>query len=199
MSEASKENANPYGEPTEVVEQFYISEYDVSPMIAHYENARREFVEDTAEFLEENIPGTESIGNEMMAEELLDAVFEDLIEKIEDKGLGLWVTLNGNEEGKGKMDYPIYNRSPVGSFNSMQPTLHQVDSREPSEEFFEAVALMVEDNEEDGGASWGGAPEDLFNKLDDEEQELFYRIRSILIDGSITPEVGLLIDYAKSQ
>lgn len=197
MPEAPKENANPYGDPTEVVEQFYISEYDVSPMIAQYENARREFVEDTAEFLEENIPGTESIGNEMMAEELLDAVFEDLVEKIEEKGIGLWVTLNG--EGDGGMDYPIYNRSPVGSFNSMQPTLHQVDSREPSEEFFESLSLMVEDNEEEEGASWGGVPEDLFEKLDEEEQELFYRIRSILIDGSITPEVGLLIDYAKTQ
>lgn len=196
MSEDTDEPTNPYGEPTDVVKKFYISEYDVSALVAQYKDARQEFVEQTADFLENNIPGTESVGNEMMAEELLDEVFDDLVEKIEDTGVGLWVTLDG--EGKG-MDYPIYNRSPVGSFNSMQPALHQVDSREPSEEFFEAISLMVEDNEEEGGSGWGGAPEELFNAMDDVEQELFYRIRSILIDGSITPEVGLLIDYAQSK
>lgn len=196
MTEVTEEDStNPIGEPTDVVKRFYIAEYDVSALVAQYEEARQEFVEDTAEFFEQNIPGTESVGNEMMAEELLDEVFDDLIDKIEDTGVGLWVTLDG-ENG---MDFPIYNRSPVGSFNSMQPRLHQVRSREPSEEFFEAVSLMVDDNEEDGGTGWGGAPEELFNSLDETETELFYRIRSILIDGSITPEVGLLIDYAKSR
>lgn len=198
MPEPSEsEHTNPYGDPTDVVNRFYIAEYDVSALTAQYEEARREFVEDTAEFFEQNIPGTESIGNEMMAEELLDEVFGDLIEHIEDKGISLWVTLDGDDE-KG-MDFPIYQRSPVGAFNSMQPALHQTDAREPSEEFFEAVALMVEDNEEEGGSGWGGAPDDLFESLDETEQEIFFRIRNILIDGSITPEVGLLIEYAKSR
>lgn len=196
MSE-SDEAPNPYGDATEAVDKFYISEYDVSAMISQYEQARREFVEDTAEFIEDRVPGVDTAGTEMMAEELLDEVFGDLVGHIEEKGIGLWVTLDGDESKS--MDFPIYSRSPVGSFNSMQPSLHQVDSREPSEEFFEAVARMVEDNEEDGGVNWGGAPEELYESMDEVEQEIYFRVRNILIDGSITPEVGLLIEYAKAR
>lgn len=195
----TEENTSPmFEDPQDMVESVYISSYRTSAMITQYKEAREEFVMDTSEFLLDTVPNVNETEAEMMAEDLLDEVFGNLLSHIEEDGIGLWMTLGG--EDKQAMDFPVYTRSPIGGFNSMNPGLNQVDKTEPDEVFFEAIRRIVENNEDqDEGVSWGGIPEDIWDELTDTEQEIVYRVRNAVIEMTeMSHEIALLIEYAKS-
>lgn len=185
-------------EPQNLISDVYITKYKTSALVTRYEDARREFVENTADFLIENTPQVNETEGEMLAEELLDEVFGDLVSHIEDEGIGLWISLKG-DNGKKGINFPVYTRSPVGGFHSMSDRMLNIEKEEPSESFYRAISCIVEDNEDEGGHEWGGVPEEIWEDLTEHEEEIVYRVRSAVIEmTSMTREISLLIEYSKT-
>lgn len=199
MSQSSEDGPKtPLGDPQEIIEDIYIASQTTGPLITKYTEARPEFIELATDYLMSSETGLEfdDAEAEMFAEDFLNEVFDSLLDHIEGESLGLWMTLSMGKDG-GEMDFPVYQRSPIGSFNSLDPTMHQIDRETPSDMFFEAISRVVEDNEEEGGVGWGGVPNDVWDPLSDREKELVSRIRSAIIGGTPTMELSILLHYAK--
>lgn len=164
---------------------FMVHEYDVM-----WPNAERERVlADALEHVQNHLPKHISQDD---AETIVDVVFDPLYEAATEDGFSLWVRFNPEE--REAFEYPVYQRSPVGAWNSPNPSFGETGDQ-PTDSFFTAVVELFDGGDE--GDDWGAVDETDWNDLTSPEKELIHSLRDAAIQGQISPYAAVLHDYAQ--
>lgn len=180
----------------------YFLTQDIQSYLAEYygTEARDQFVEDLAEYLqtEQNVP--DSVISEMIAEKALEEVVADLIDHIENNSVSMIGIIGEDGIPDSGLHFPIYSKSPVGSIYTLDKNSYQYsqgERKQPTESFYTALTKVVSDDEEDAG--WGSVPEEVFDEMKEYERQVFGEIAALLVEGQLTRELVWLLEMAEEK
>lgn len=158
--------------------------------------AREEFVEEFASYVQEYCNVSDEVIAEMKSEQIFMDLFDQTIQHIEEQSVALIMTFNLEDDNK--INFPMFVQSPVGSLFSLFTHSHMdmlTDMKKPTENFYLSLVQMTNSEPYE----WGKIDPELYESLHWYEQQAYITIKEALIYGSITKEITILFKIAESE